>query len=121
MLAAMVHLALSGRGKSEVLRPSRDLWLTASTRPEVLAVYEGSYARRQPPEITGGGGIVQALEAALWAFHNSETYRQGALLAANLGRVVEETVALTQSGVLPPHRGTQAVHLPGANGGGRRA
>jgi ADP-ribosyl-[dinitrogen reductase] hydrolase len=29
---------------------------------------------------------LQALEAALWAFHHSETYREGALLAANLGR-----------------------------------
>ncbi|HEV7609714.1 MAG TPA: ADP-ribosylglycohydrolase family protein [Steroidobacteraceae bacterium] len=85
LLAAMVHLALSGRDKAAVLRPPRELWLTASTRPEVQAVYEGSYARRQPPEITGSGGILQALEAALWAFHNGETFRAGALLAANLG------------------------------------
>ena len=59
---------------------------TANTRPEVLAVYEGSYARRTPPEITGGGHIVQALEAALWAFHRGASFREGALLAANLGR-----------------------------------
>jgi ADP-ribosylglycohydrolase len=39
-----------------------------------------------PPEISGGGHIVQALEAALWAFHHGETFREGALLAANLGR-----------------------------------
>jgi len=30
-----------------------------------------------PPEITGGGSIFQALEAALWAFHRSETFREG--------------------------------------------
>ena len=86
LMAAMVHLALSGRDKAQVLRPPRDLWDTASTRPEVRALYDGSYAHRMPPEITGGGGILEALEAALWAFHRTETFREGALLAANLGR-----------------------------------
>jgi len=39
-----------------------------------------------PPEITAGGHVIEALEAALWAFHHGESYREGALLAANLGR-----------------------------------
>jgi ADP-ribosylglycohydrolase len=86
LMAAMVHAALSGRDKAVVLRPPRELWDTASTRPEVRALYDGSYAHRMPPDITGGGGILQALEAALWAFHRTETFREGALLAANLGR-----------------------------------
>jgi ADP-ribosylglycohydrolase len=86
LLAAMVQLALAGREKAAVLHPPRELWVSASTRPEVLALYDGSYAHRMPPEITGGGGILQALEAALWAFHRTETFREGALLAANLGR-----------------------------------
>ena len=86
LLAAMLHQALSGRDKPAVLRPPRESWATATTRPEVLAVYDGSYSRRMPPEISGGGHILQALEAALWAFHHGETFREGALLAANLGR-----------------------------------
>ena len=86
LLAAMLHQALSGRDKHAVLRPPRDSWATVTTRPEVVAVFDGSYSRRMPPEITGGGHIVQALEAALWAFHHGETFREGALLAANLGR-----------------------------------
>jgi len=85
LLAAMLHQALSGRDRQAVLRPPRDSWATATTRPEVLAVYDGSYSRRMPPEIGGGGHILQALEAALWAFHYGETFREGALLAANLG------------------------------------
>jgi ADP-ribosyl-[dinitrogen reductase] hydrolase len=86
LFAAMLRLALVGREKHAVLRPARESWLSSGSRPEVLAVYEGSYARSSPPEITGGGHIVQALEAALWAFHGSETFREGALRAANLGR-----------------------------------
>ena len=86
LFAAMLRQALTGRDKAAVLRPPREYWLQPGTRPEVLAVYEGSYARRAPAEITGGGHILQALEAALWAFHAGETWREGALLAANLGR-----------------------------------
>jgi len=85
LLAAMLRLALTGRDKAQVLRPPREAWMSANSRPEVLAVYEGSYQRRMPPEISAGGGVVQILEAALWAFHRGETFREGALLAANLG------------------------------------
>jgi ADP-ribosylglycohydrolase len=108
LLAAMVHLALSGRDRSAVLRPPRDLWITPSTRPEVLAVYDGSYARRAPPEITGGGGILQALEAALWAFHGSETFREGALLAANLGRD-SDVVAAAYGQLAGAYHGVSAI------------
>ena len=86
LLAAMLRQALVGRDKAGVLRPARESWVLPSTRPEVLAIYEGSYTRRMPPEVTGGGHILHALEAGLWAFHHGESFREGALLAANLGR-----------------------------------
>jgi ADP-ribosylglycohydrolase len=108
LFAAMVHLALSGRDKAAVLHPPRELWLTASTRPEVLALFDGSYARRQPPEITGGGGILEALEAALWAFNGSETFREGALMAANLGRD-SDVVAAVYGQVAGAYHGVSAI------------
>jgi len=86
LLAAMVRQALAGRDKGAVLKPPRESWVAGHVRPEVLSLYEGSYLQRMPPDISGGGHIVQALEAALWAFHRGETFREGALLAANLGR-----------------------------------
>lgn len=85
LLAAMLRQALAGRDKATVLKPPRESWMTPSTRPELLAVYEGSYTRRMPPEIAGNGHILATLEAALWAFYRGETFREGALLAANLG------------------------------------
>ncbi|HET7812629.1 MAG TPA: ADP-ribosylglycohydrolase family protein [Steroidobacteraceae bacterium] len=85
LLAAMLRQALAGRDKAAVLKPPRDSWASAHVRPEALAIYEGSYVHRMPPDITGGGHVVQALEAALWAFYRGETFREGALLAANLG------------------------------------
>ena len=108
LLAAMLHQALSGRDKPTVLHPPRDLWMTTNTRPEVLGLYEGSYGRRQPPEITGGGGILQALEAALWAFHRAETFREGALLAANLGRD-SDVVAAAYGQLAGAYHGVSAI------------
>ena len=69
-----------------MLRPPQATWASPFVRPEVLEIFDGSYARRSPPEITGGGDILRALEAGLWAFQRAETFREGALLAANLGR-----------------------------------
>ena len=92
LLGAMLHQALSGRDKAAVLRPPRDLWVTGTTRPEVLGIYEGSYER--PSEVTGGGNAVAALEAALWAFSRSTSFREGALLAANLGRDCDVVAAI---------------------------
>jgi ADP-ribosylglycohydrolase len=108
LFAAMVHLALSGRDRTTLLHPPRELWITATTRPEVLALYEGSYARRNPPEIHGGGGILQALEAALWAFHGSETFREGALKAANLGRD-SDVVAAAYGQIAGAYHGVSAI------------
>ncbi len=108
LLAAMIHQALSGREKAAVLRPPRELWITPSTRAEVLAVYEGSYARRSPPDIGGGGHVVQALEAALWAFHRAANFREGALAAANLGRD-SDVVTAVYGQLAGAHYGVSAI------------
>jgi ADP-ribosylglycohydrolase len=108
LFAAMVRLALTGKDKESVLRPPREMWTSVSTRPEVLAVYEGSYLRRMPPEITGGGHVVQALEAALWAFHHGESFREGALLAANLGRD-SDVVASAYGQLAGAYHGVSAI------------
>ena len=38
--------------------------------------------------------MVKSLEAALWAFHKSQDFREGALLAANLGDDADTTAAI---------------------------
>jgi ADP-ribosyl-[dinitrogen reductase] hydrolase len=93
LFAAMLLQALSGRDKAAILRPPRALWETATTRPEVFAIYDGAWARKTTGEITGGGQILQALEAALWCFQRSANYREGALFAANLGRDADVVAA----------------------------
>jgi ADP-ribosylglycohydrolase len=62
---------------------------------EVLEVARGSFREKEPPEIRGGRGyVVDTLEAALWAFHRSEDFASGALMAVNLGGDADTTGAV---------------------------
>lgn len=54
----------------------------------------GSFTRRDPPEIRGSGYVVASLEAALWAFHRSTSFRVGAHRAVNLGDDADTTGAV---------------------------
>lgn len=52
---------------------------------EIAEVAGGSFKRREPPEIRGEGYVVKTLEAALWAFDRTDSFREGVLKAVNLG------------------------------------
>jgi ADP-ribosyl-[dinitrogen reductase] hydrolase len=49
---------------------------------------------RQPPEIRGLGYVVKTLEAALWAFYHSASFREGCLLVVKLGDDADSTGAV---------------------------
>ena len=70
------------------------IWDRDPLHPEVAAVAAGSYRDKNPPEIRGGGYVVLALEAALWALWNSSSYEEGVLLAVNLGNDADTTGAI---------------------------
>ena len=53
---------------------------------------DGSFKHRAG--IRGTGYVVQSLEAALWAFHATDTFRDGALEAVNLGEDADTTGAI---------------------------
>ena len=59
-------------------------------------------------KICGTGYVVQSLEAALWAFHNSQDFRGGALLAANLGDDADTTAAICGQ-IAGAHYGAEAI------------
>ena len=48
----------------------------------------------KPPAINGSGYVVKSLEAAIWAFHNAEGYREAVLKAVNLGDDADTTGAV---------------------------
>ena len=90
--------ALHGVDKETLLSPAycpaEGLWEKSPLAKKIAEVADGSFKRRQPPEIKGSGYVVESLEAALWAFHKSRDFREGALLAVNLGDDADTTGAI---------------------------
>ena len=97
--AALLVGALRGDGKERLLAANAWPSLGGREAAEPLAekiarIADGSFKVRQPPQIKGTGYVVDALEAALWAFHRSDDFREGALLAVNLGDDADTTGAI---------------------------
>ena len=74
--------------------PASGLWERQPLASKIDHVARGSFLRNGPPDIRGTGYVVQSMEAALWAFARSTTFRQGALLAVNLGDDADTTGAI---------------------------
>jgi ADP-ribosyl-[dinitrogen reductase] hydrolase len=87
--AALMLAALQVKSKDEVLRNQN-----VSFAPKIAAIAAGSFKHKQPPQIRGTGYVVDSLEAALWAFCHSSNFREGALLAVNLGDDADTTGAV---------------------------
>jgi ADP-ribosyl-[dinitrogen reductase] hydrolase len=97
-LAGLLVGALQGRPKEELLgfafSPVPGSWEAEPLASRIQHISQGSYKHKEPPEIRGTGYVVESLEAALWAFHRSQDYRSGALLAINLGDDADTTGAV---------------------------
>jgi len=59
--------------------------------PKVAAALAST---REPPEVRGGGYVVDALEAALWALRSTSSFEAGVLAAVNLGDDADTTAAI---------------------------
>jgi ADP-ribosyl-[dinitrogen reductase] hydrolase len=90
--------AILGGTKEELLSnsyaPAQDYWRTHGLAPEIAEIADGSFKRLQPPQIKGTGHVVKCLQAALWAFYRSNSFREGCLLAVNLGNDADTTGAV---------------------------
>ena len=63
----------------------------AALDPRVTAALRST---REPPDVRGGGYVVDALEAALWALRSTSTFEDGVLAAVNLGDDADTTAAI---------------------------
>ena len=79
---------------SERFSPIEGCWQQFPLVEEIDNIALGSYKRKMPPEIRGSGYVVHTLEAALWAFYQSESFEQGCLMAVNLGEDADTTGAV---------------------------
>lgn len=90
--------ALMGNSKKDLLSdlysPVPGYWASRQLHPEIEFVAKGSFKTINPPEIVGSGYVVKSLEAALWAFHRSDSFEEGCALAVNLGDDADTTGAI---------------------------
>lgn len=98
LYAGLILGALQGLPKDVLLDPAYapvpGLWEREPLVEPIATIGQGSYTRRTPPQIRGTGYVVDALEAALWAFWTTEDFRSGALAAVNLGDDADTTGAI---------------------------
>ncbi|MEM8885658.1 MAG: ADP-ribosylglycohydrolase family protein [Planctomycetota bacterium] len=88
--AAVLLTALEGASKERVLAtpPPDDL------APAIEAIAAGSYRDKDVSGIESSGYVVHTLEAALWCFHRTDSYRDAVLAASNLGGDADTTAAV---------------------------
>ncbi len=97
-LAALIVGAVQGATKELLTSPRYcpvpGYWEGHPLCPEIDEVAAGSFRDREPPLIKGTGHVTRSLEAALWAFDRSSSFREGCLLAVNLGDDADTTGAV---------------------------
>ncbi len=113
--AGLLVGALRGVDKDTLLSPRycpvEGLWERDPLVEGIARVADGTFKRLDPPDIKGTGYVVEALEAALWAFHRSDDFREGALLAVNLGDDADTTGAIYGQ-IAGAHYGAEAIPAP---------
>ena len=97
-LAALLVGILQGQSKDEILSagftPVPGYWEQKPLVAEIEEISSGSFNRKKPPAIRGSGYVVQSLEAALWAFYHGKCFKDGLLMAVNLGDDADTTGAV---------------------------
>jgi ADP-ribosyl-[dinitrogen reductase] hydrolase len=94
ILAGLMHGVDRDTLLSAKWEPLQRLRAAHPLHPAVDEVAAGSFRHRSPPEIVGSGYVVKSLEAALWAFHRADNFREAVLKAVNLGNDADTTGAV---------------------------
>jgi ADP-ribosyl-[dinitrogen reductase] hydrolase len=97
-LGALIVGAVQGYSKEQLLSPQfspvEQYWDLYPLTSRIYTIANGSFREKKPPEIKGSGYVVDSLEAALWAFARTDTFREGCLAAVNLGDDSDTTGAI---------------------------
>ncbi|HJH28770.1 MAG TPA: ADP-ribosylglycohydrolase family protein [Methanosarcinaceae archaeon] len=97
-MGALIVGALNGFPKAELLSdhycPVKGYWKEHPLSPPVDEVAAGSFKVKEPPQIKGAQYVVRSLEAAIWAFYKTDSFKEGCLLAVNLGDDADTTGAI---------------------------
>lgn len=91
LFGVILFRALSGASKEEVLFGETTF---RAESPAIRDIAAGCYRDKQADDIRGSGYVVDCLEAALWCFNGTNSFRAAILRAANLGDDADTTAAV---------------------------
>jgi len=95
LFGAMLCKALAGESKDAILFGSHCLDSFRQPLSEPLhAIASSAYRHKPEAAIEGSGYVVKCLEAALWCFYQTATFREAILQAVNLGQDADTTAAV---------------------------
>lgn len=86
--------ALAGQEKETLLAAPEDAPFDPPLAPKIAAIATGNYRTKSRDRIVGNGYVVNSLEAALWSFATTDTYKEAILTAVNLGDDADTTAAI---------------------------
>ncbi len=91
----MIQPAPLGRSKDHILsHPFDSLHVAPTLSPSIQAIADGDYCNKEAVQIQGSGYVVESLEAALWSFYATDSYRDAILRSVNLGDDADTTAAV---------------------------
>jgi ADP-ribosyl-[dinitrogen reductase] hydrolase len=93
LFGAILHRALGGADKDAVLggHGVSDAEISSAS---VRSIAKGTYLQKSEVDIRGTGYVVDSLEAALWCFATTTSFKSAILKAANLGDDADTTAAI---------------------------
>ena len=90
LFATLLHAALSGTPKDKFLP---DLTYQPTSK-KLIELASGAFLSKSEQHIKGSGYCIESIEAALWCFFNTNSYREAVLRAVNLGDDADTTGAI---------------------------
>jgi ADP-ribosyl-[dinitrogen reductase] hydrolase len=91
LYACILIRALEGADKQQILAATDD---GRTLSPAIARIAAGDYTSKSEADISGTGYVVESLEAALWSFYTTDTFKDAILTATNLGDDADTTAAI---------------------------
>ena len=91
LFGGMLVKALAGGDKNQILFGNDIRQITSQS---ILDIAKGEYISKPVDQIQGTGYVVASLEAALWAFWTTTSFKDAILAAVNLGGDADTTAAI---------------------------
>jgi ADP-ribosyl-[dinitrogen reductase] hydrolase len=90
IFAQIISKALNAQPKADLLTAEAP----EGTSDRLASIAGGDYLGMAEADIRGSGYVVECLEAALWCFSQTDSFRDAVLRAANLGGDADTTAAV---------------------------